>query len=118
MKKFPKHDKIRQIQPNIFLVKDDALFTPPVQDALEGITRNVVLELARKEDLKVYETKLTSYDIYNADEVFVTGSGAGIIAVTEVDKCEVSGGKMGAVTRKLSDLYYEEAKKGVAVFDE
>ena len=89
-----------------------------MQDALEGITRNVVLELARKEALTVYETKLTSYDIYNADEVFVTGSGAGIIPVIEVDKREVSGGKMGAVTRKISNLYDEEAKKGSPVFDE
>ena len=103
---------------NIFLVKDDELFTPPVQDALEGITRNMVLELARKEDLKIYETKLTSYDIYNADEVFVTGSGAGIIAVTEVDKREVSDGKMGPVTRKLLNLYAEETKKGEPVFYE
>ncbi len=103
---------------NIFLVKDGALFTPHVQDALEGITRNVVLELARKEGLTVYETKLTSYDIYNADEVFVTGSGAGIIAVIEVDRREVSGGKMGAVTRRISNLYDEEAKNGSPVFDE
>ena len=103
---------------NIFLVKDGELFTPPVQSALEGITRNTVIELARKEALKINETELTSYDIYNADEVFVTGSGAGIIAVTEVDKYEVSGGKMGAVTGKLSDLYYEEVKKGEPVFDQ
>ncbi len=68
-------------------------------NSLEKIWFYSKLTLARKEDLKIYETKLTSYDIYNADEVFVTGSGAGIIAVTEVDKREVSDGKMGPVTR-------------------
>lgn len=103
---------------NIFLVKEGDLYTPSVQDALEGITRNTVIEIALREGLNVHETKLTSYDVYNADEIFVTGSGAGIITVTEVDKREVSGGRMGEITRRLSSLYDEEAKKGESVFDE
>jgi len=103
---------------NIFLVKDGELFTPEVQDALEGITRETVIELAKKANLKVHETRLTAYDVYNADEVFVTGSGAGLIGVTEVDKREVSGGKIGPVTKKLMVAYEEEAKKGEPVFEE
>jgi branched-chain amino acid aminotransferase len=103
---------------NIFLVAGGALYTPPVQDALEGITRETVIEIAERDGLKVHETRLTSYDVYTADEIFVTGSGAGIIPVTEVDKREVSGGRMGEVTRRLSALYDEEARKGEAVYDE
>ncbi len=103
---------------NIFLVKDGDLYTPPVQDALAGITRETVIELAERAAITVHETKLTTYDVYIADEVFVTGSGAGIVAVTEVDKREVSGGKLGPVTRKISQAYGEEAKKGESVYDE
>ena len=103
---------------NIFLVKDGALYTPKVQDALQGITRETVIELAERDGLKVHQRRLTSYDIYTADEVFVTGSGAGIIAVSEVDKREVSGGRMGAVTKALSRRYDEESKKGEAVFED
>ena len=103
---------------NIFLVSGGALFTPPAQDALEGITRETVIEIARREKLPVHETRLTSYDLYNADEIFVTGSGAGIIPVTEVDKREVSGGRTGEMTLRLSALYDAEARKGEPVYPE
>jgi len=102
---------------NIFLIKNGELFTPSVQDALEGITRETVIELASQMKIKVHEAKLTMYDVYVADEIFVTGSGAGIVAVTEVDKRVVSGGKIGQVTRLLSDLYDEEAKKGESAYE-
>jgi branched-chain amino acid aminotransferase len=65
----------------------------------------------------VHETRLTLYDVYTADEIFVTGSGAGIVAVTEVDKRVVSEGKIGQVTRILSDLYDEEAKMGESAYE-
>jgi len=100
---------------NIFLVKDGALYTPPVQDALEGITRQTVIEMAARVGLKVHEVRLTTYDVYCADEVFVTGSGAGIVPVTEVDKRPVSGGKPGEITRQIVQLYAEEVKQGEPV---
>jgi len=103
---------------NLFLVRDGGLYTPHVQDALEGITRATVMEMARRESVRIHETRLTLYDFYTADEVFATGSGAGIIAVTEVDKKVISGGKMGEMTRRISRLYEEEVKKGEPVFDD
>ena len=102
---------------NIFLMGNNKLYTPPVQDALEGITRQTVIELAEKARIKVYEVKLTVYDLYTADEIFVTGSGAGIIAVTEIDKRKVSEGKMGPITKIISDAYDEEVKKGESVYE-
>jgi branched-chain amino acid aminotransferase len=103
---------------NLFLVRDDRLYTPCLQDALEGITRATVIEMAGREKIPVHATRLTLYDFYTADEVFATGSGAGIIAVTEVDKKVISGGKMGEMTRHISRLYEQEVKKGEAVLED
>jgi branched-chain amino acid aminotransferase len=103
---------------NLFLVRDEELYTPAVQDALEGITRQTVIEIAHRQNIEVHETRLTLYDFYTADEVFATGSGAGIIAVTEIDKKTISGGKIGRMTRRISQLYEEEVKKGEPVFDD
>ena len=101
---------------NIFLVKEGELYTPEVQDALEGITRETVIGLAGRMKIKVHETRLTLYDVYNADEIFITGSGAGIVPVTEVDKRIVSQGKTGPITKCLMDAYDEEVKKGESVY--
>jgi len=103
---------------NLFLVREGVLYTPQVQDALEGITRRTVIEMAERENIEVRQTRLTLYDFYTADEVFATGSGAGIIAVTEIDKKVISGGKMGEMTRGISRLYEEEVKKGEPVFND
>jgi branched-chain amino acid aminotransferase len=102
---------------NVFLVKGEGLYTSSVQDALEGITRETVIDLARRHGMPVHEARLTIYDVYNADEIFVSGSAAGIVAVTEVDGRIVSGGKAGPVTRKLSDAYDEEVKRGEPVYE-
>jgi branched-chain amino acid aminotransferase len=102
---------------NIFLVRNGELYTPSVQDALEGITRATVIELAERLKIKVHEAKLTMYDVHVADEIFVTGSGAGIVGVTEVDKRVVSGGKTGPLTKKISDAYDEEAQKGESAYE-
>jgi len=102
---------------NVFLVKGGGLYTPNVQDALEGITRQTVIDLAGRKEIKVHETRLTLYDVYTADEVFVTGSGAGIVPVTEVDRRIVSEGKIGPITKLLSDAYDEEVKAGEPAYE-
>jgi branched-chain amino acid aminotransferase len=102
---------------NIFLVKNGELYTPSVQDALEGITRETVVELARRMKIKVHEAKMTMYDVYVADEIFVTGSGAGIVGVTEVDKRVISEGKTGPITKKISDVYDAEAQNGESAYE-
>jgi branched-chain amino acid aminotransferase len=102
---------------NIFLVKRGELYTPEVQDALEGITRQTVIDLAGRKDVKVHETRLTLYDIYTADEVFITGSGAGMVPVTEVDQRIVSEGKAGPVTKLLNEAYEEEVQTGESAYE-
>lgn len=71
---------------NIFLVRDGALATPPpIEGALAGVTRAVVIELARQLGIPCAETPLAPYDLYNADECFLTGTGAELIPVRLVD---------------------------------
>jgi len=87
---------------NIFIVKEEGLLTPaPYHGALDGITRQTVIELAETLGIKTQETSLTRYDLYNADESFMTGTGAEIIPVIKIDGREISGGLPGVVTKKL-----------------
>ncbi len=71
---------------NVFVVRDGKLLTPPAfEGALEGITRGLVLELARAEGFDCHESPLTAYDLYTAEECFLTGTGAELIPVREID---------------------------------
>lgn len=91
---------------NVFVVKDGKIITPPPWcGALEGITRNVVLDLARENGYTVAESVLSRYDLYIADEVFLTGTAAEIIAVVDIDRRVIGDGKPGSVTRELSSAF-------------
>ena len=93
---------------NIFLVKGNQLVTPPLSaGALYGITRGVVMDLARESGLQVSEPNLTRYDVFNADEVFLTGTGAEVVPVVKVDGRVIGTGKPGPATRKLVQKYHE-----------
>lgn len=93
---------------NIFIVKHGVLKTPPLDAGiLEGITRNVVIKLAKQLDIEVSETALTRHDLYTADECFLTGSAAEVIAATSLDKRPIGDGKPGPVTKRLLDAFRE-----------
>lgn len=97
---------------NVFVVKDNRLLTPPTWcGALEGITRNKVMDIARDMGLEVVEQVLTRYEIWTADEVFLTGTAAEVIAVVELDKRTIADGKPGSVTKKLTASYRKLACK-------
>jgi len=96
---------------NVFIVKNNQLCTPPLSaGALYGVTRGTVLDLARKAGIEVAEPDLTRYDVFNADECFLTGSAAEIIPVTKVDGRVIGTGKPGPVTAKLVALFRELTK--------
>ena len=96
---------------NIFVVDGKTIRTPPPWcGSLEGITRQVVMDLAPKHGYKVKEEVLTRYDLYNADEVFLTGSAAEIISVVNVDRRTVGSGKPGPITRDLGHRFHEFAQ--------
>jgi branched-chain amino acid aminotransferase len=91
---------------NLFIIKGDQLLTPPLSaGALYGITRGTVMDLARESGLQVAEPNLTRYDVYNADECFLTGTGAEIIPVTKIDGRVIGTGKPGQGTRGLVAKY-------------
>ena len=97
---------------NIFIVKDSVIKTPPVNSgALVGLTRNKVISLASNFGYKISEEIISRYDLYTADEVFLTGTAAEIISVVEIDKRKIGSGIPSAITLKLSKLYSDSTKK-------
>ena len=97
---------------NIFIVKDSVIKTPPVNSgALVGLTRNKVISLASNIGYKISEEIISRYDLYTADEVFLTGTAAEIISVVEIDKRKIGSGLPSAITLKLSKIYSDSTKK-------
>lgn len=103
---------------NIFTMKDGVLQTPPISSgALAGITREVVLEIAQKEGIKVTEPNMTRYDIYTADECFLTGTAAEVIPVVKLDTRVIGTGKPGPVTLGLIEKFHQlTASTGTAIY--
>ena len=92
---------------NIFMVRDGVLVTPPVTDnILEGITRRSIIELARNElGIQVVERSIDRTEVFIAEEMFITGTAAQVVAVTRIDHRPVGAGLMGPVTTKLRLLF-------------
>ncbi len=86
---------------NIFIVKNGVIFTPPTLNNLRGITRAVVLEIAKSHGITLVEQNLGYYDMYSADEVFVTGTAAEVAPIVLIDGRAIGTGKPGPVTRQL-----------------
>ena len=105
---------------NIFIVKAGRVFTPPLSaGALHGITRGVVMDLAREEGVSVAEPNLTRYDLFNADECFLTGTGAELIPIVKIDGRVIGTGRPGPLTGKLVDKYRALTKiSGEPIYDE
>ena len=93
---------------NIFIVRQSRLLTPPLDAGiLEGITRDVVIDLARQAGIAVLETPLTKHDVYIADECFLTGSAAEVVPVVKVDSRTIGAGKPGSMTRDLMTRFHK-----------
>jgi branched-chain amino acid aminotransferase len=96
---------------NIFIIKDGTLVTPPPHlGILEGITRNTVMELASAMGTRVYEKVFTRYDVFTADECFLTGTAAELIPVVKVDGRPIGNGRPGAMTWELIRAFRELTK--------
>lgn len=96
---------------NVFVVRAGALITPPTWcGALRGITRDAVMRLATELGYPVREDVLTRYDLYTADEVFLTGTAAEIIGVTAIDRRRIGDGRPGPITRRLAAAFADYAR--------
>ena len=92
---------------NLFIVVDGVLVTPPVSDnILEGITRKSVMEIAKDEGIPLVERSIDRSELYKAEEVFLTGTGAKVCPVIEIDHYQVGNGKIGAISKKIQDIYF------------
>lgn len=97
---------------NVFVIRGNTLITPPPWcGSLEGITRAVVMQLAPEHGLTVKEDVLTRYDIYTADEVFLTGTAAEIISVVKADRRPIGTGVPGPKTRELAKAFSRYAHR-------
>jgi branched-chain amino acid aminotransferase len=95
---------------NIFIIKNGVINAPPIQaGSLEGITRAVVIRLAKTEGIEVVEKNLTRFDLYVADEFFLTGTAAEVIGVVEIDGRQIADGKPGKITGLLRKKFFDYA---------
>jgi branched-chain amino acid aminotransferase len=95
---------------NIFVVRDNVIYTPARATILEGITRDSVVTIARDLGYEVVEEQIVRDQLYIADEVFVTGTAAEVTAVCEIDTRKIGVGTMGPVTRHLQKAFFETVR--------
>jgi len=96
---------------NLFIVKNGKILTPqPSCGLLQGITRDTVIELARRAGMEVEETLLTRYDLFTADECFLTGTAAEVIPMVTLDTQAIGEGKPGPITKRIMELFRAETR--------
>jgi branched-chain amino acid aminotransferase len=97
---------------NIFIVRNGEVQTPGTADGiLEGITRKVVLQLCRRNEIPFSEKTLQRHDLYIADECFLTGSAAEVVPVTKIDGRTIGNGEVGVLTRRLIDAFHKHIRQ-------
>ncbi|HMA06116.1 MAG TPA: branched-chain-amino-acid transaminase [Methanomicrobiales archaeon] len=96
---------------NIFVVKNGVLATPPCLNNLRGITQQVVVECAKELGIEVWWQNMGFFDLYTADEVFVTGTAAEVAPIVEIDGRSIGEGRPGPVTKKLMKAFREVTKR-------
>jgi len=96
---------------NIFIIRNGKLYTPDLTSALEGITRDTIITLAKDElGLEVIEKRITRDEVYSADEAFFTGTAAEVTPIRELDNRAIGEGTRGPITEKLQSLYFDVVK--------
>lgn len=102
---------------NIFVVKNEKVFTPPILNNLRGITRAVAIELIEELNIPFEERNLGLFDLYTAEEIFVTGTAAEIAPITFIDGRPIDNGKPGSLTRKLMKEFRRATEEGTSIYD-
>ena len=99
---------------NFFMIKNDEVWTSTSKYCMNGITRAKVIEVCNANNIPCFEKDFSLFDVYGADEAFVTGTFGGLTPVTKIDGRQIGEGKYGKMTRKLSDLYEKLIQKTIA----
>jgi branched-chain amino acid aminotransferase len=92
---------------NIFIIRDDQIYTPELTSCLEGITRATIFTLAEALGYRIIERRITRDEVYIADEAFFTGTAAEVLPIRELDGRTIGHGRRGALTEKLQGLYFD-----------
>ena len=92
---------------NIFVIKDNVIYTPHLTSALPGITRDTIFTLAKSLGYEIIEKKLSCDEIYASDEAFFTGTAAEVTPIRDLDGNQIGQGTRGPVTEKLQSLYFD-----------
>jgi branched-chain amino acid aminotransferase len=92
---------------NIFIVRNDTMYTPDLTSALEGITRETIMQFAEENNIAIKEKRITRDEVYVADEAFFTGTAAEVTPIRELDGRQIGNGKRGPITEKLQKLYFD-----------
>lgn len=95
---------------NIFIVRDNVLYTPELTSCLDGITRGTVIQLAQEQGYEVREKRITRDEVYIADEAFFTGTAAEVLPICEMDNRSIGCGARGPVTGLLQGLYFDAVR--------
>ncbi|MDC7697776.1 branched-chain amino acid transaminase [Vogesella indigofera] len=95
---------------NIFIVRKNKLYTPDLTSALEGITRDTVVQLAQEMGLQIIEKRITRDEVYTADEAFFTGTAAEVTPIRELDRRSIGEGKRGPITTEIQKRYFDCVK--------
>jgi branched-chain amino acid aminotransferase len=90
---------------NFFIVREGQVWTSSGKYCMNGITRGNIISLCKRNNIEIFEKDFSLYDVYSADEAFVTGTFGGVAYVSEVDGRVIGNGQVGAMTRRLQDLY-------------
>jgi len=93
---------------NFFIVRNGEVWTSTGEYCLKGITRSVVIDLCKENSISIFEKNFSIDDVYTADEVFVTGTFAGLIPVIEIDGRQINAGQRGEYTKKLQNHYKDQ----------
>ncbi|GHD71614.1 branched-chain amino acid transaminase [Vogesella fluminis] len=95
---------------NIFIIRKGKLYTPDLTSALEGITRDTVVQLAQEMGLQIIEKRITRDEVYTADEAFFTGTAAEVTPIRELDRRSIGEGKRGPITTEIQKRYFDCVK--------
>jgi branched-chain amino acid aminotransferase len=95
---------------NVFIIRKGKIYTPDLTSALEGITRDTIVQLAKELGYEVIEKRITRDEVYTADEAFFTGTAAEVTPIRELDNRNIGSGTRGPITEKLQALYFDVVK--------